>query len=67
MTHVLPDLAKERQRSMLADAAAVRDGRRAAMHGRVARRLQRHQKLQNRHEGQATLLRAELERLESAR
>jgi hypothetical protein len=65
MTHVLPDLAKERQRDMLADAVALREGRRAAMHGRVSRRLQRLQRLQTRHGDQVALLRAELERLES--
>jgi hypothetical protein len=67
MTHVLPDLAKERQRTMLADAAALRDGRRAAMHGRVARRLERVERLRTRRKDQAARLRAELERLESAR
>jgi hypothetical protein len=66
MTHVLPDLAKERQRDMLAHAVAVREGRRVAMHGRVSRRLQRIEKRQTRHGDQAALLRAELERLESA-
>jgi hypothetical protein len=66
MTHVLPDLARERQREMLADAVALRDGRRAAMHGRVARRLQRLERLQTRRGHQAAQLRAELERLESA-
>jgi len=66
MTHVLPDLAKERQRKMLADAAAVRDGRRAAMHGRVARRLERLERLQTRRDDEAVRLRAELARLESA-
>lgn len=66
MTHVLPDLAKERQRDMLADAVAVREGRRAAMHGRVSRRLQRLERRQTRQGDQAALLRAELERLESA-
>jgi hypothetical protein len=65
MTHVLPDLAKERQRDMLADALAVREGRRAVMHGRVSRRLQRLERRQTRHGNQAALLRAELERLES--
>jgi len=63
MTHVLPDLARERQRSMLAEAAALRDGRRAAMHGRVTRRLQRVQRLQTRHSDEVTRLRAELDRL----
>jgi len=66
MTHVLADLAKERQRKMLADAAAVRDGRRAAMHGRVARRLERLERQQTRRDDEAVRLRAELARLESA-
>jgi hypothetical protein len=65
MTHVLPDLAKERQRDMLANAVALREGRRAAMHGRVSRRLLRLQRLQTRHGDQVAMLRAELERLES--
>jgi hypothetical protein len=63
MTHVLPDLAKERQRHMLAEAAALREGRRVAMRSRVTRRLQRVERLQTRHEDQAARLRAELERL----
>ena len=63
MTHVLPDLAKERQRHMLAEAAAIRDGRRLAMRDRVTRRLQRAERLETRHEDQAARLRAELERL----
>jgi hypothetical protein len=63
MTHVLPDLAKERQRHMLAEAAAMRDGRRLAMRDRVTRRLQRAERLQTRHEDHAARLRAELERL----
>jgi len=52
---------------MLADAAAVRDGRRAAMHGRVVRRLERLERLQTRRDDEAVRLRAELARLESAR
>jgi len=63
MTHVLPDLAKERQRHMLAEAAAIRHGRRLAMRDRVTRRLQRAERLEARHEDQAARLRAELERL----
>jgi hypothetical protein len=48
---------------MLAEAVAMRDGRRLAMRSRVSRRLQRAERLQERHEDQAARLRAELERL----
>jgi hypothetical protein len=67
MAHVVPDLARERQRTMLADAAAWRDGQRALMHDRIARRAQRVERLQVRRRDQAARLRALLEQLESAR
>jgi hypothetical protein len=52
---------------MLADAAAWRDGQRALMHDRIARRAQRVERLQVRRRDQAARLRALLEQLESAR
>ena len=66
MAHVQAELARERQRSMLADAAAWRDGQRAWMHYRIARRAQRVERLQMRRGDQAARLRAALEYLESA-
>jgi hypothetical protein len=51
---------------MLADAAAWRDGQRAWMHSRIARRAQRVERLQMRRGDQAARLRAVLEYLESA-
>jgi hypothetical protein len=51
---------------MLADAAAWRDGQRAWMHYRIARRAQRVERLQMRRGDQAARLRAALEYLESA-
>jgi hypothetical protein len=66
MAHVLPDLAKERQRSLLAEAAADRDAQRALTHDRIARRALRVERLQARRGDQVARLRAVLERLESA-
>lgn len=61
MSHVLPELARERQRAMLADAEALRDGRRAAMRGKATRRLERIERSRARRGHQAARLRAELE------
>lgn len=41
MTHVHQDVARQRQLSMLATAVVQRDGRRASVHGRIARRAGR--------------------------
>jgi hypothetical protein len=67
MAHVRPELARERQQSMLADAAAQRDGQRAWMHERIARRARRAEKLKARQGNLAARLRADLEQLESVR
>jgi hypothetical protein len=48
-------------------ATAQRDGHRAWMHDRIARRAARAERLQSRRAEQATRLRATLEQLESAR
>ncbi len=67
MTHVRPELARERQQSMLAVAAAQRDGQRAWMHDRIARRARRAERLKARQGSLAARLRADLEQLESVR
>ena len=64
---VQAELARERQQSLLAAAAAQRDGQRAWMHERIAKRAQRAERLQSRRADQAARLRAALEHLESAR
>ncbi len=48
-------------------ATAQRDGNRAWMHDRIARRAARAERLQTRRADQAARLRATLEQLESAR
>ena len=67
MAHVQTELARERQQALLAMAVAQRDGHRAWMHDRIARRAERAERLQSRRAEQATRLRATLEQLESAR
>jgi hypothetical protein len=67
MTHVRPELARERQQSLLALAEAQRDGQRAWMHERIARRARRAERVKARQGNLATRLRADLEQLESAR
>jgi len=67
MAHVQTELARERQRALLAMAIAQRDGHRAWMHDRIARRAARAERLQSRRAVQATRLRATLEELESVR
>jgi len=67
MTHVRPELARERQQSLLALAEAQRDGQRAWMHERIARRARRAERVKARQGNLAARLRADLEQLESAR
>jgi hypothetical protein len=67
MAHVQAELVRDRQQTLLAMAAAERDGRRAWMHDRIARRAQRAERLQTRRADQAARLRAALDHLESAR
>jgi hypothetical protein len=52
---------------MLAVAAAERDGQRAWMHERIARRARRAERLKARQSNIAARLRADLEHLESVR
>ena len=66
MAHVQAELARERQRSLLAAAAAQREGRRAWTHDRLTRRAERAERRQTRQASQAARLRAVLEQLESA-
>jgi hypothetical protein len=67
MAHVQVELARDRQQGLLAVAAAQRDGQRAWMHDRIARRAERAERRQARRANQAAQLRATLDQLESAR
>jgi len=67
MAHVRPELARERQQSLLALAESQRDGQRAWMHERIARRARRAERVKARQGNLAARLRADLEQLESAR
>ncbi len=66
MTHLQTELARERQQSLLAAAAAYRVGQRARMYDRIAKRAQRAERRQGRQADQAARLRAVLAELDSA-
>jgi hypothetical protein len=65
MEHVLGELARDRQRSMLAAAEAERDSRRARQHYRVSRLAERADRQLASYWDQAARLRAHLRELES--
>jgi hypothetical protein len=65
MAHLQQELARDRQRGMLDAAAAQRDGSRATMYSRIARRAERAERHQLSHRSHATRLRAELEQIEA--
>jgi hypothetical protein len=65
MEHVLSDLARDRQRGILAAAEAERDGRRASQHSRVSRLAERAERRLASHWDHAARLRAHLTELES--
>jgi hypothetical protein len=67
MSHIYPELelARERQRSLLALAAAQRDARRAQLHTRMLRQAERAERRQLSQRDQAIRLRARLDELES--
>lgn len=65
MTHMEMELARDRQRSLLAAAAAQRDSQRATRHGRIIRRAERAERLQHSHRDRAARLRARLDLIES--
>jgi hypothetical protein len=65
MEHVLVDLARERQRGMLAQAEAQRHSRRARQHSRISRLAERADRQLASHWNQAARLRADLRELES--
>lgn len=74
MAHVQTDVARDRQRGMLAAAAAERDGRRAWMHSRIVRQVERaerramsHADRAMSHADQAERLRARLTEMEASR
>lgn len=66
MEHVLRDLARARQRDMLACAESDRDGRKAWRHNRISRQAERAERQLASQWDQAVRLRADLSRLESA-
>ena len=63
MTHVGQELVRDRHRTLLAVAAAQRDGQRAWRHGRIARLAERAERKQHSHTDQAFRLADEAERL----
>jgi hypothetical protein len=67
MAPLQPELARERQRNLLAIAAAERDASQARLHRRIIRKAERAERRQLSHRDQAIRLRARLEELESVR
>jgi glycine cleavage system regulatory protein len=65
MEHVLGALARDRQRRLLTQAEAARDGRRAWKHSRVTRLAERADRQLASQWAQAARLRAHLRELES--
>jgi len=65
MAHMQQELVHDRQRRMLDAAAAQREGHRATMHSRIARRAERAERLQLSQRLQAAELRARLEQFEA--
>jgi hypothetical protein len=67
MAPLQPELARERQRHLLAVAAAERDASRARLRRRITRQAERAERRQLSQRDQAIRLRARLDELESAR
>jgi hypothetical protein len=67
MAHVQLELVRDRHRTMLAAAAAEREGRQALHYRRVARQARRAERRQLDQADQVMRLRARLSQLESAR
>jgi hypothetical protein len=65
MEHALGELAKDRQRHLLAVAEAEREGHRARQHSRISRQADRADRRLASHWDQAVRLRAHLTELES--
>jgi hypothetical protein len=65
MEHVLVELARDRQRGILARAEAERDGRRARQYSRVSRLAERADRQLASRWAHAARLRADLRELES--
>jgi hypothetical protein len=61
------ELAREHQRSLLANADADREANRARLHRRITRRAERAERRQLSHRDQAIRLRAQLTELQSVR
>jgi hypothetical protein len=66
MEHRQLQLAKDRQQELLAAATAAREGQRAQLHERLARRAERAERRRASQGDQAARLRARLTELESA-
>jgi hypothetical protein len=60
------ELARERQRGLLADAAAQREAQRAELYSRISRQAERAERRQLSQRDQAIRLRGRLEKLVSA-
>ena len=65
MAHLQHELIHDRQRGMLEAAEAQRDGYRATMHRRIARRAERAELRQLSYRTHAARLRTELEQIEA--
>jgi hypothetical protein len=63
MTHLEQELVRERQRTLLAAAAAQRDGQRARLQRRIGRRAERVERRKHSHVDQAFRLADEADRL----
>jgi len=64
--HMHTELARERRKSLLADAAVQREVQRAQLYGRISRQAERAERRQLSRRDQAIRLRVRLEQLESA-
>jgi hypothetical protein len=64
--HMQAELARERQRALLADAAAEREAQRAHLYSRISRQAERAERRQLSRRDQARRLRGRLEQLGSA-
>ena len=65
MAHVQLELARDRQRRMLAAAAQQREGYRALAHGRIVRQAERAERRTRTHAGEAERLRARIAEIEA--
>ena len=64
--HIGPELARERQQTLLATAVALREARRAELYSRISRQAERAERQQLSRRNEAIRLRGRLEKLLSA-